>query len=82
MEVSMSAKRKLAAVVGAVSFIYLFVPEPTDLIPIVGWMDEGMAAALLLWALKTLGVTPGALLGSWSSRGSLAKRSSDVVIDS
>ncbi len=77
----MSAKRKLAAVVGAASFIYLFVPEPTDLIPIVGWMDEGMAAALLVWALRTLGVTPGSLIGTWSSRGSLAKRSADVTID-
>ncbi len=59
----MAAKKKLAAVVGAVSFIYLFVPEPTDLIPIVGWLDEGMAGALLLWAMKTLGVTPSALMG-------------------
>ena len=52
----MSAKRKVAAVVGAVSLVYLFVPEPTDLIPIIGWLDEGMAGALLLWSLKTLGV--------------------------
>ena len=58
----MSAKRKFAAVVGAVSLVYLFVPEPTDLIPIIGWLDEGMAGALLLWSLKTLGVSPGAIL--------------------
>jgi len=58
----MSAKRKLAAVVGAVSLVYLFVPEPTDLIPIIGWLDEGMAGALLLWSLKTLGVSPSAIL--------------------
>jgi hypothetical protein len=58
----MSAKRKVAAVVGAVSLVYLFVPEPTDLIPIIGWLDEGMAGALLLWSLKTLGVSPGAIL--------------------
>lgn len=58
----MSAKRKLAAAVGTVSLIYLFVPEPTDLIPIIGWLDEGMAGALLLWSLKTLGVSPSAIL--------------------
>ena len=58
----MSAKRKVAAVVGAVSLIYLFVPEPTDLIPLIGWLDEGMAGALLLWSLKTLGVSPSAIL--------------------
>jgi hypothetical protein len=61
----MSAKRKLAAVVGAVSLIYLFVPEPTDLIPIIGWLDEGMAGALLLWSLKTLGVSPSAILSGF-----------------
>lgn len=64
----MSAKRKLAAVVGAVSFVYLFVPEPTDIVPIIGWLDEGMAGALLLWSLKTLGVSPGALLGRFTGQ--------------
>jgi hypothetical protein len=59
----MAAKRRFAAVVGALSFVYLFVPEPTDLVPIIGWLDEGLAASLLMWSLKTLGVSPGALLG-------------------
>lgn len=59
----MSAKRKWAVLVGAASFIFLFVPEPTDLIPVVGWIDEGMAGALLLWSLKTLGVSPSNILG-------------------
>jgi hypothetical protein len=68
----MSAKRKLAALVGAASFIYLFVPEPTDIIPIVGWIDEGMAGALLLWSLKTLGVSPSNLFGKLSPNRQLA----------
>ncbi len=63
----MSAKRKVAAVVGAVSLVYLFVPEPTDLIPIIGWLDEGMAGALLLWSLKTLGVSPNAILSRFGA---------------
>ena len=51
-------KQQVALVVGALAFVYMFVPEPTDLIPIVGWLDEGLAAAVLMWALRTLNVTP------------------------
>ena len=56
-------KKKLAVVVAVLSGVYLFVPEPTDLIPIVGWLDEGMALAMLGWAMSTLGVSPSRLLG-------------------
>jgi hypothetical protein len=56
-------KKKLAVVVSALSAVYLFVPEPTDVIPILGWMDEGVALAVLMWGLKTLKVSPDAVLG-------------------
>jgi len=59
----MKAKRKLAVVTGVVSFIYLFVPEPTDLVPFIGWLDEGVAGFMLLWSLKTLGLNPSGLMG-------------------
>ncbi len=36
------------------SGIYIVVPEPTDLIPVLGWLEEGLA--LLSWSLRTLGV--------------------------
>ena len=38
------------------SAIYVFIPEPTDLIPILGWLDEATAIALLTYALKQLDI--------------------------
>lgn len=55
-------KKKLAVVVGALSAVYMFVPEPSDAVPILGWLDEGMAGAMLLWSLKTLQITPSTVL--------------------
>ena len=55
-------KKKVAVVVAALSGVYLFVPEPTDVIPILGWLDEGLAGALLMWSIRSLGVTPAAVL--------------------
>ncbi len=59
-------KKKVALVLGALSAVYMFVPEPTDLIPILGWLDEGAAAAILMWSLKTLGMTPGEIIARLS----------------
>lgn len=42
--------------VAVMSGIYIFVPEPSDVIPIIGWLDEGTAAALLTTALTKLGI--------------------------
>jgi len=55
-------RKQLAVVVGALAFVYLFVPEPSDVVPVIGWLDEGAAGALLLWAMRTLGVD---LFGVW-----------------
>ncbi len=55
-------QKKLAVVVGALSAVDMFIPEPTDAIPFIGWLDEGMAGAMLLWSLKTLEVTPSNIL--------------------
>ena len=61
-------KKQLAVVIGAVSLVYMFVPEPTDVIPIIGWLDEGFAGALLLWSMKTLGVTPSDIFAKLTGR--------------
>ena len=42
--------------IAAFSGIYIFIPEPTDLIPILGWLDEATALTILIYALKQLGV--------------------------
>jgi hypothetical protein len=50
------AGRVLWTVIAIVSGIYIFIPEFTDAIPIIGWIDEGMALTMLLYALEKLGV--------------------------
>jgi len=49
-------KRKFWIIVAALSAIYIFIPEPTDVIPIVGWLDEASAFAILTYALKQLDI--------------------------
>jgi len=61
-------KKQFAVVVGALSLVYMFVPEPTDLIPVLGWLDEGVAGALLLWSMKTLNVTPSDIFAKLTNR--------------
>ena len=38
------------------STLYMFIPEPTDLIPVLGWLDEATAFTVLIYALGQLGV--------------------------
>lgn len=38
------------------STLYMFIPEPTDLIPVLGWLDEATAFTVLMYALKQLNV--------------------------
>ena len=49
-------KRKFWIIVAALSAIYIFIPEPTDVIPILGWLDEASAFAILTYALKQLDI--------------------------
>ena len=49
-------KRKFWIIVAALSAIYLFIPEPTDVIPILGWLDEASAFGILTYALKQLDI--------------------------
>ncbi|MBW7859389.1 MAG: hypothetical protein H3C43_14115, partial [Leptonema sp. (in: Bacteria)] len=36
-------QRWMWILIAIVSFVYIFIPEPTDAIPILGWLDEGLA---------------------------------------
>jgi hypothetical protein len=38
------------------SAVYVFIPEPTDLIPILRWLDEATAIAIFSYALKQLNI--------------------------
>ena len=66
-----SVKKKLAVALAVISGVYLFVPEPTDVIPFIGWLDEGVALALLGWSLRTLGVTPTAMFARFRGEKAL-----------
>jgi uncharacterized membrane protein YkvA (DUF1232 family) len=49
-------KRMFWIITAIASAVYVFIPEPTDLIPILGWLDEATAIALLTYALKQLDI--------------------------
>lgn len=43
-------------IVAIVCGVYIFIPEPTDVIPILGWLDEATALLIFSYALKKLNV--------------------------
>lgn len=42
--------------VAVVSTVYVFIPEPTDAIPVLGWLDEATALLILSYALRKLNI--------------------------
>ena len=44
---------KLLLIIAAVCLVYIFIPEPTDLIPGIGWLDEMAAGSVGLGSLIT-----------------------------
>ncbi|HBS04125.1 MAG TPA: hypothetical protein DEA96_04105 [Leptospiraceae bacterium] len=43
-------------IVAILSGVYIVIPEATDFFPVVGWLDEGLAAVILTTALGKLGI--------------------------
>lgn len=41
--------------VALVSGIYIFIPEVTDVVPVIGWLDEATALGIFMYALKKMG---------------------------
>ena len=72
-------KKKFAVALAMFSGVYLFVPEPTDVVPFIGWLDEGVALAMLGWSLRTLGVTPTAMLARFRGEKALPRAERDVT---
>lgn len=53
----MHAMKKIFWTITAVfSAAWIFIPEFTDAVPVVGWLDEATAFGILLYALGRLGV--------------------------
>jgi hypothetical protein len=46
----------------------MFIPEPTDLIPILGWLDEATAFTVLIYALGKLNIKIPNIFKSKSSK--------------
>jgi uncharacterized membrane protein YkvA (DUF1232 family) len=49
-------KRMFWIITAIASAVYVFIPEPTDVIPILGWLDEATAIVVLTYALKQLNI--------------------------
>lgn len=47
-------KKLMWAFLGLFSAFWIFFPEPTDVIPILGWLDEGFAFVILLSSISRL----------------------------
>ena len=70
-------RKALAVVAGGASAIFLanlpgLPPEIPDLLPVVGNLDELLASVVLLWAGKTLGISPRRMLEARKERKQLA----------
>ena len=69
-------KRIVWILTAILSFVWIFIPEFTDLIPFWGWLDEGAALMLFLTALAELGINVpviAPLLRFFSSKRSFRK---------
>lgn len=49
-------KKWFYIIVSIIMGIYVFIPEFTDVFPLVGWIDEGIAIMILTYALNRLGI--------------------------
>ena len=49
-------KNSFWTIVAILSGVYIFIPEFTDVIPIIGWLDEATALVVLNYALKKLDI--------------------------
>ncbi len=54
-------KKVAVSFVGLLSLAWIFVPDPTDVVPVLGWLDEAAAAGIFLACLNYLGIPVGKL---------------------
>ncbi|GIX41046.1 MAG: hypothetical protein KatS3mg129_0779 [Leptospiraceae bacterium] len=49
-------KKWIYIALALISGVYVFIPEFSDAIPFLGWLDEGVAIFLFTYSLNRLGV--------------------------
>ncbi len=70
------AKKVAVGFLGILSFCWIFIPEPTDMVPVLGWLDEAAAAGIFLACLNYLGV-PVSRLKSIFTQGEKTPQAGD-----
>lgn len=43
---SKKSPSKLLLIIAIICFVYIFIPEPSDIIPVFGWLDEILAGGV------------------------------------
>ena len=69
-------KRYFWIAVAAFSGIYIFIPEFTDIVPIIGWLDEAAAFALMNYALKQANIE-----FKWSKLFNIFNKNKTIQVD-
>ncbi len=75
-------KEMIILMIAAVSLIYLFLPSLLpDVVPLIGWLDEGLATTIVLSALKHWGLDLTGLFGDDKNVKQLpAKPDDDYIV--
>ena len=50
------SKKITVGFIGLLSLAWIVFPEPTDAVPVLGWLDEAAAAGILIACLNYLGI--------------------------
>jgi uncharacterized membrane protein YkvA (DUF1232 family) len=63
------------------ALVYLFLPSLLpDIVPLVGWIDEGVATTIVLSALKHWGFDLTGLFGDGKAKQMPASQNEDVIV--
>lgn len=74
-------KEFIIMIIAAVSVIYLLLPSLLpDIVPLIGWLDEGVATTIVLSALKHWGFDLTGLFGENKVRELPAGKDNEVVV--
>lgn len=74
-------KEFIIIIIAVVSLVYLFLPSLLpDIVPLIGWLDEGLATTILLSALKHWGVDLTSLFSNDDKKKALPANQHDDLI--